>query len=98
MEDTRDIYEKTLGQMRIDVAVILNKVNYIEAEMKALKSTLNDMDNRYVQRHEHLSNEELEEKFVTHIEFEPVKKSVFAFISIVLVGVVTTIISFFLKK
>lgn len=97
MEDSRDIYEKTLGQMRIDVAVILNKVNYIEGEMKALKTTLSDLDSKYVLRGEHASMEELEDKFVTHMEFEPIKKSVFTFIGIIVVGVISAILSLTLQ-
>lgn len=97
MEDTRDIYEKTLGQVRIDIGVILTKVNYIEGEVKEIKTTLAEMDKRYVQRHEHMSNEELEQKFVTHVEFEPIKKSVFAFIGIIVLAVISAILSFALK-
>lgn len=114
MENQIDIYEKTLGQMRIDVAVILNKVNYIETEMKTIKNSLNDMDRRYVLRaehasmeeleerfvshNEHLRKEELEEKFVTQVEFEPVKKSVYSFIAIITLTVIGAILSLVVIK
>lgn len=71
--------EKTFGQMMVDVAVILNKVNYIEEEIRILKDNI-------------------ENKFVTKAEFDPVKRLVYGVTGLILTGVIVALISLVITK
>lgn len=66
---------------KTDMAILKTKVEYIERGIDSIKGQLADMQKRYI----------------TKEEFEPVKKIVYGLVSLILVSVIGAIVALILK-